>query len=331
MPPPVVRMDMTLEELAAQNGVDIAILSKGLQVPDDPVNRKASLVSLRLNETQVREVVRKVMVLSAEEGSKDWKKILLKFVLWGTVVGAGIWLLVKNRVTSRLRTWLLAGAVLVFGVYLGSDPSPMGTVKDAIVLFGAEKTIFPPRIIAFIVFTAMVVVGNKMICGWGCQFGALQDLICQLSPLKKRFKLPFSLSNAIRLFVFIAATVAAFAGPFDLIGAVDPFKIYAPSQLVFLSGSFILLLLAASLFIYRPWCTLACPFGLTGWFFERFSWFCVRLDREKCISCGACLKACPTQHMKGLQDAEKNPGDCYSCAACLKVCPVGALKYDRKC
>jgi polyferredoxin len=330
VPPSVVRMDMTIDALAAANGVDAATLLKGLKIADNPANRAATIAALGLNETAVKDVVRKAMVLSTEESTKDWRKILLKFVLWWTMVVAGIWLLVKNRVTAKLRNKFLLLSVIVFGVLLGSDPSPMGTVKDAIVLYGAEKTIFPPRIIAFVVFTTMVIVGNKMICGWGCQFGTLQDWLYQISPINKRIKLPFVVSNSIRTAVFIVATIVAFWIPFDLIGAVDPFKIFAPTMIGMVSGAFIFLMLIMSLFIYRPWCTLACPFGLTGWLFERFSWFRVRLNRETCISCGACRRACPSQHMNGLQDGVKHPGDCYSCAACLQICPVGALRYDRK-
>ena len=330
VPLPVVRIDMSIDEVAAANGVDAATLLKGLKIADRPESRTATIAVLGLSETEVYDVVRKAMVLSAEEGSKDWRKILLKFLLWWGVVAAGIWLLVKNRVTSKLRNSFLAGSVVVFGVLLGSDPSPMGTVKDAIVLYGAEKTIFPPRILAFVVFTAMVIIGNKMICGWGCQFGTLQDWLYQVSPIRKRYKLPFGFSNSIRTAVLFFSTILAFWVPYDLIGSVDPFKIFAPTMIGMLSGAFIFLMLILSLLFYRPWCTFACPFGLTGWLAEKFSWFRVRLDRDKCISCGACRRACPSQHMNGLQDGLKHPGDCYSCAACLQVCPAGALRYNRK-
>jgi len=67
-------------------------------------------------------------------------------------------------------------AVCVFGIIPGSDPSPMGTVKDAIVLLDLKGMIFPPRLIAFGIFLLMVILANKYICSWGCRFGTLQDL-----------------------------------------------------------------------------------------------------------------------------------------------------------
>ncbi|MHB0995435.1 MAG: hypothetical protein ACYC2I_03585 [Elusimicrobiales bacterium] len=55
-----------------------------------------------------------------------------------------------------------------------------------------------------------------------------------------------------------------------------------------------LLLPAASLFIYRPWCHIFCPFGLAGWVAEKISVYRVRVDCGKCVACGDCLAACPS-------------------------------------
>jgi hypothetical protein len=82
----------------------------------------------------------------------------------------------------RLRPGLYLAAVAVFGVILGSDPGPMGTVKDAIVLFGAKRVVFPPRMVALTLFLLMVLLANKFICAWGCQAGTLQDLIFPPEP-----------------------------------------------------------------------------------------------------------------------------------------------------
>jgi hypothetical protein len=144
-----------------------------------------TLQTLNISNEQAYEVIRKRIVLSTEEQSKNWKLILLKFALWWAVAIAAILLLKRNWVTYRRRTWLLAGAFIVFGILLGSDPSPMGTVKDAIALYGAARTAFPPRLVAFVMFTLLVVVGNKLICGWGCQLGTLQEWLHQVSPVKK--------------------------------------------------------------------------------------------------------------------------------------------------
>jgi len=328
-PQPVLQPEWTVERLAQENSLEAAALLKQLTIADTPAVRGATLQTLNISNEQAHEAIRKLLVLSTEEKSKNWKLILLKFALWWTVAIAAILLLKRNWVTHRRRTWLLAGAFIVFGILLGSDPSPMGTVKDAIVLYGAEGTIFPPRLVAFVVFTLLVVVGNKLICGWGCQLGTLQDWLYQVSPVKKKIRLPFAVTNGIRIMVFVAFTLVALAMPFDFIGPIDPFKVFEPSHLTTVSIAFIALLLILSLFFYRPWCTLACPFGLTGWLAERFSWFRVRWNQANCIQCGACRRVCPTGHTNNLLDSDKTKADCYSCAACLNVCPSNALQYDR--
>ena len=329
-PQPVLQPDWTVERLAQENNLEAAALLKQLIIADTPAARGATLQTLNISNNQGHEAIRKLLVLSTEEKSKNWKLILLKFALWWTVAIGAILLLKKNWVTHKRRTWLLAGAFTVFGILLGSDPSPMGTVKDAIVLYGAERTIFPPRLVAFVIFTLLVVVGNKLICGWGCQLGTLQDWLYQVSPVKKKKRMPFVVTNSIRIIVFVAFTIAALAMPFDFIGLIDPFKVFEPSHLTTVSAVFIAVLLIISLFFYRPWCTLACPFGLTGWLAERFSWFRVRWSQTKCIQCGACRRVCPTGHTNHLLDGDKTKADCYSCAACLTVCPTKALQYSQR-
>ena len=318
----------TIEETAIQNGVSGEVLLRNLNLPDNQENRAATLVSLNVSEEQAAAALRKAITLKNEGADKNWQFILLKFSLWWFLTIVGIVLLKRNLVTPARRKWLLLLAVLVFGVLLGSDPSPMGTVKDTVALYGIERVFFPPRLVAFGVFTA--IVGNKMICGWGCQFGALQDLIGQMSPVKQKMRIPFKWSQRIRMTVFIVFTLAAFLLSVDLIGLFDPFKIYSPSKLTLLAGAFIAALLLLSLVTYRPWCTFACPFGLTGWFFERFALYRVCWNEKKCIACGTCKRVCPSQHAIGLLEGERHPADCYSCGACLKACPVNALKYSRK-
>ena len=329
-PQPVLQPEWTMERLAQENNLETAVLLKQLTIADTPAARAATLQALNISNEQAYESIRKLLVLSTEEKSKNWKLILLKFTLWWIIAIGAILLLMRNGVTHRRRTWLLAGAFTIFGILLGSDPSPMGTVKDAIALYGAERTIFPPRLVAFVIFTLLVVIGNKLICGWGCQLGTLQDWLHQVSPVKKKIRMPFAVTNGIRITVFVVFIMVALAMPFDFIGPIDPFKVFDPSHLTMVSAAFIAVLLFISLFFYRPWCTLACPFGLTGWLVERVSWFRVRWNQAKCIDCGACRRVCPTGHTKHLLDGDKTKADCYSCAACLNACPTKALQYARR-
>jgi len=326
---PVVSQEMTITQLAAVNEVNIEKLLKDLKIADNPQNRMLTLTALGIDNDTAKQAVRKIVVFNAEEQSKNWKKIFAKFALWGITIALAVYLLASNRVTSTLRTWQVFASFMIFGVLLGSDPSPMGTIKDTIALLGIEGIVFPPRLVAFVVFTITVVLANKVICGWGCQIGTLQDWLYRISPIRKKLRFSFSTSNCIRVTAFIAIVAAAFIFSFDLIGAVDPFKIFEPSKLTYLAGSFIVALLLISLFVYRPWCTFICPFGLTSWFFERYSWFRIRMDRDKCIQCGACRSVCPSQHANDLLNEIRRPADCFACGECLNGCPAKALQFSR--
>jgi len=304
-----------------------------LKSPDD---LKKQVADFGINEELLSKKVNQVLAIQAENESKNWFKIPLKGILWIVFLLAVFILMRKGRITARNRKWIYMAAVGVFGVILGSDPSPMGTVKDAIVLLGSTGVIFPPRLIAFGIFLLMVILANKFICSWGCQFGTLQDLIFRLNRNRKdskglfgQVKIPFIVSNSIRILFFLIMILVAFFWAADIIGAIDPFKIFKPQVIGIVGGLFIGLILVLSLFVYRPWCYFFCPFGLVGWLAEKVSFFKIKVDYDKCISCEACSKACPSTVMDAILKQDRVIPDCFSCGTCIETCPVNAISFER--
>ena len=57
------------------------------------------------------------------------------------------------------------------------------------------------------------------------------------------------------------------------------------------------------------------------------------IDREKCISCGACVKVCPDGAIT-LDEKTKKPrirlGLCIACAMCAEVCPRKAITMTKE-
>jgi len=287
---------------------------------------------------QIVNAVQQQQALQSEEASKNWFKIPLKFAMWLVFLVLCFRMLVRKKMTRKTRLILYACSFTLFGVILGADPSPMGTVKDAIVLYGAKGVVFKPRLVAFGVFTLTVVLANKFICSWGCQLGTLQDFIFRLNRNRSdaasgslpQVKVPFVISNTIRVLFFVALIWVAFAWAYDITHEIDPFKIFKPLKLSVWGWSFVLTLLVGSLFVYRPWCHFFCPFGLTGWLFEKLSLYKIKVDYEACISCSACEKACPSSVMGAIlhQDKAVIP-DCFSCGNCLDACPTDAVSFSR--
>ncbi len=226
-------------------------------------------------------------------------------------------------------------SVIIAGFLLGKSPNPMeGAVKvfKSMVGLYADPT---AKVTAFIFFIALAVIGNKLICGWACPFGASQELIYSIPVLKriKKHKLPFVLTNTIRGFLFAVMLLFLFGIAGGRKGTViyhylNPFNLF---NLDFETLSILLtviLSLLGSFFVYRPFCQLICPFGFISWIAERFSIIRVHIDKEKCTQCGACMKACPLGAAEGRVYGSKMPADCFSCGRCLNVCPVDAIKYE---
>jgi polyferredoxin len=323
----------TITEFGKKYHLDRKSLKKifDLKSPDD---LKKKVADFGMNEELISKKVNQVLAIQAEHASKNWFKIPLKGILWFAFLLAVFIPIRKGKITSRNRKWIYIAAVGVFGVILGSDPSPMGTVKDAIVLLGSKGVIFPPRLIAFGIFLLMVILANKFICSWGCQLGTLQDLIFRFNRDSKdskglfgQVKIPFIISNSIRVLFFLILILVAFVWADDIVGPIDPFKVFKPQVIGIAGGLFIGLVLVVSLFVYRPWCHFLCPFGLVGWMAEKISLFKIKVDYSKCISCQACSKACPSTVMDAILKQDRIIPDCFSCGTCMETCPATAISF----
>jgi len=332
----VLQKDMSVGEFGQANNLPNPVLKEmfGLQAKSD-LQRKLSEYG---TPDQIKSLATKKLALAAEHASKNWLKIPVKFILWFAFLIALFISLKKRRLTETLRKRFLFVSVLIFGVVMGSDPSPMGTVKDAIHLYGSARAIFPPRMIALTVFLGIVFLVNKYICAWGCQAGALQDLIFRLNQTEKRnavlgkqFKPPFVLTNAVRALFLIAFIFFAFAQGMDIVEPIDPFRIYKPAYFGLGAGAFIAAILIASLFTYRPWCHFFCPFGLVGWLVEKISLVRISVKYETCIACGKCADACPSTVMGAILRRNKRTiPDCFACYTCREVCPTESIRFSSR-
>ena len=325
----------TITEFGKKYHLDRKSLKKifAITSPDD---LKKQVADFGMNEELLSKKVNQVLAIQAEHESKNWFKIPLKGLMWIVSLLVVFSLIRKGRITARNRKWIYMASAGIFGVILGSDPNPMGTVKDAIVLLGSKGVIFPPRLIAFGIFLLMVILANTFICSWGCQLGVLQDLIFRLNRDRKdskgffgQVKIPFIVTNSIRILFFLVLILVAFIWSADIIGAIDPFKIFKPQVIGMAGGIFIGLILFLSLFVYRPWCHFFCPFGLAGWIAEKVSFFKIKVDYDKCISCRACSKACPSTVMDAILKQDRVIPDCFSCGTCIETCPVNAVSFER--
>lgn len=328
-----LRAEMPLSEVAAVNGLPKKILQKAFSLQAGEARGKTlGDLGLSVEETEVR--LRKAYALGQQHNSKNWVKIFSKFALWFAFLPIAFFLVLRNRITPKVRKGMLAASLLIFGVALGSEPNPMGTIKDTITLLGISGVVFPPRAIALSVFLLTVILANKFICSWGCHLGVFQDLLHRINRGKRdrrgiipQWKPPFWLSNGIRIATFTALTGFAFLWAYDLLEPIDPFRVFKPAHLGIAGGIAVLLVLTTSLVAYRPWCTFFCPFGLVDWLGEKISIFKMKVDYENCPKCDACVKVCPSTAMDAILYRDKVIPDCYACGACMDICPTDAIQF----
>ena len=329
--------DMSISDIAPKLGVTGKGLARELALPLDTPKKKP-LNKLGISQEQLEHAAEHIL---------SHRSTSLKYYVFGTIVLFALMFLTRfgrpdNANISERKLWYpripyvtcLLAAVLVCGFVLGKSPNPMeGTVKVFKSMVGLYPSIVS-KLIALSFFVVLAIIGNKLICGWVCPFGALQELFYSIPVLRKikQWKIPFWLTNTIRSGLFCVVMLFLFG----IVGSNKGFVIYHylnPFNLFDLHFDHWLILLTVvvfltlAFFIYRPFCHLICPFGLISWIAEKFSLYRVIIDEEKCTQCGACINACPSHAAKGTIESKAFPADCFSCARCLNVCPVDAIHY----
>ncbi len=317
-----VSVEMSIRDIAPTLNVTGKALARELGLPID-VSKSKPLSTLGIKPETLRHAAHHLL------SHHDTK---LKYYLYAALVLGGLVFLTRLGrpdlcgVEHRKRWYprspyitSLLLSVFIAGFLLGKSPNPM---EGAVKVFKSMVGLYADpvaKVTAFIYFIALAVIGNKLICGWACPFGALQELIYSFPVLKriKKRKLPFALTNIIRGSLFAIMLLFLFGIAEGRKGTViyhylNPFNLF---NLEFETVSILLtiiLCLLGSLVIYRPFCQFICPFGFLSWIAERFSIVRVRVDKEKCTQCGACIKACPLEAAKGRIYGNKLPADCFS-------------------
>jgi ferredoxin len=52
----------------------------------------------------------------------------------------------------------------------------------------------------------------------------------------------------------------------------------------------------------------------------------VKIDKEKCTGCGACVEICPVDAIKVDDIAIVDEKECIDCGTCVEECPVDAIE-----
>jgi ferredoxin len=55
-----------------------------------------------------------------------------------------------------------------------------------------------------------------------------------------------------------------------------------------------------------------------------------KIDRGKCLRCGACVSVCPELALElGEEGLKHDAKKCTLCGICMKICPAGAIEVEK--
>ncbi len=207
---------------------------------------------------------------------------------------------------------------------------PIGTLQ----YFIGMKT-FPSYVLGFIGMIGVPL--GRVVCGWVCPFGFFQELLYKVKTFKIRVSERHTYTKYIML-VLVAIIIPFITGDFWFcklcpVGGIEAGipQLALDSSLRPLIGSFfyikcaiVILVVSASIFIKRPFCRFVCPLGALYGLFNKFTFFRIKVDRNKCTQCQICQNVCPMD-VKIFKQPDSL--DCIKCGICIKACPQGALSF----
>lgn len=211
---------------------------------------------------------------------------------------------------------------------------PIGSLQS---FLSGMKFKFPYYVVGLLIFFGAVL--GRAVCGFLCPFGFLQDLIYKIPFYKKnKFKIDKFLrylKYAVLLVLVIILPMTFKLTPFFckyvcpdgtiagiMLAAVDEKVRTVLGPLFSWKVILLCIFIVLGLIVRRPFCKYVCPLGAIYGFFNKIALYRMSHDKNKCINCGACAKACQMNI-----DPVKTPNsmECIRCGECVDACPENAL------
>ena len=236
--------------------------------------------------------------------------------------------------------------VCVPGLNCYSCPGALGACPIGAIqaVLGGNKHNFSFYIIGLLMLFGVVL--GRLICGFLCLFGFIQDLLYKIPTHK--FKIPKGIDRPLRWLKYVILLVAVIVLPILLtnqFGMAPPYfcQWICPAgtleggiplvlkneslrnMLGFLWGwkmGLLIFIIIASIFTYRPFCKYICPLGAIYSLFNGVSFYRMNVDKLKCNGCKVCEKKCK---MNVAITKDINSTECIRCGDCKGVCKQGAI------
>lgn len=268
--------------------------------------------------------------------TNEWKRHRVQ-ILWALLTNSYLIGFVQGKIYKGKLKNLCVPGLNCYSCPGAAGTCPIGAMQAVIGNWNFKFAFYAA---GFLMFVGALM--GRFVCGWLCPFGLIQDLLYKI-PFPRKLR-TFKGDRLLRKLKYVVLLFFVILLPMflvDVLGQGAPYfcKLICPVgtleggiPLVLLNKSMhgalgwlyawknVLLLFTVflSTLIYRPFCKYICPLGAVYSVFNPISVFGYRIDREKCVGCGACAKVCKMQ----VNPAENpNHPECIRCGQCKKACP----------
>lgn len=242
---------------------------------------------------------------------------LFNFSYIGLSISLGIFLYIQKYRYARRAAQLLVGLYML--VYLGFICGENMQIEgfwyylftgafEAATIHYAVAKIFGPLLF------------GRGFCGYACWTAMILDFLPYKVPQAPRKKIAW-----IRYITFAVSLIFVSALFLSHISNLEKIMFWA-----FIIGNVLYyavgIILAFSFKDNRAFCKYICPITIFLKPMSSFSLLRITCDKNKCISCGKCIKLCPMDvDILDNSRKRKNGTECILCFECVKNCPTNAL------
>lgn len=253
------------------------------------------------------------------------------------------------------RKWEFSGimtfSLLYFGLFRGGCICPVGATSNFFIGLTAPELIGKSVAILFLLPLIASFFFGRVFCSSCCPLGAIQHLLSR----KNGIQLPAKLNSTLRFMPVVLLIATAWGALRSGIFLACKLDVYKPvfftghawfgqigdlingtltEHRLILVGDWIAwttlaAVLVLGIFVPRPFCRFACPYGVLLGFFAKIGLRKRYIDPVSCFSCVMCTKTCPAQAItanRKKRTVKVSNYDCVQCGRCDETCTTDSLQ-----
>ncbi len=214
---------------------------------------------------------------------------------------------------------------------------PIGALQ---AVSGSMNFKFSFYVVGFLL--AVGIIMGRLVCGFLCPFGLIQELLHKIPSPKFKMPKPFLWIKYIVLVVFVIlmpillvnymgigkpafcqfiCPAGTLEGGIPLLSTHEELS-RTIGSLFSLKLTILIIVIIGSITCYRFFCKTFCPLAVIYGLLNKLSFYHLSIDEHKCVNCGKCAKTCKMD-----VNPVKNPNsvECIRCGECKEVCPTQAI------